>query len=897
MTRSTGPGTSLSGLKVLLAVSILCLALVPVVGAAPAAAGPTGFSQETGFSCQSGRFYSISGSEGKIYEIDSSGGVKQVSQVPHPGGKSRLANALGIGRGGKTAYALWRNGDDKSADIYQFEAGKGWRHLDRFEYPKVSMVAGGVQFSTGDFYFGGFYKDKTRKFHLYRYLSREGRVEFAGQFDTGLPVSGKANGDLAFDSAGNLYIIRHAEGKQASVYTVTKKELDSANGGTLRFSQTSGADLFNKEGVNGAAFLDDGSIILGDAARAKSYDPADFSTLTSSYGKLNDSSDLASCTSPATFVLKKDVVERVNASDQFDLKAFKKDNGFEVAGASTSGKQTGLQEQPGAVVGIFPLKNNQRIDFNEKMSHGAKSTLGDYATTWACYADGATEPIAKGEGPAGSVTLPATPSVVVECVLKNAPKPKTGSVTWKKVDGSGGALAGSGWQIIPDAVGQAMIEVTDNTGDGGYLGRDVDKAEAGFKVDGLPFGTYTLRESTVPGGYSKAPDRKFTITEAHATSPNALGNVVNTLIKGQVTWEKVDAAGKHLGASSWTFKPTKPAGAARTIVDCIAGPCTAVGGDRDARPGYFKLEDVAYGTYTLAEAGAPTGYVKSTETKTVQVSTQGGTVAVGKVVNQALPKVAWSKTKSDGSALGGSRWSWEPTAPAGAAVEVVDCEAISADKCTGLDKDPKAGGFLLEGVELGEYTLTETGQPEGYVLDSTPHTVSVTKTSIGKTVTAGSFVNQAAKGSVAWSKVDAANGKALAGSSWTLTGPGTGSGSGAGELVVEDCVKDDAAACTGADKDPVAGGFQVDDLSFGEYKLVERAAPVGYRLDATEHPFTLDATHQSKVFEEAFKNSKATVPVLPLTGGMGADAFLISGGALGALAILGAVLRRRRRQA
>ena len=49
-------------------------------------------------------------------------------------------------------------------------------------------------------------------------------------------------------------------------------------------------------------------------------------------------------------------------------------------------------------------------------------------------------------------------------------------------------------------------------------------------------------------------------------------------------------------------------------------------------------------------------------------------------------------------------------------------------------------------------------------------------------------------------------------------------------------------------------------------------------------------------FGQAFENSKTTVPVLPLTGGLGADMFLIGGAVLSILAVIAAIVRRRRSQ-
>jgi hypothetical protein len=83
-------------------------------------------------------------------------------------------------------------------------------------------------------------------------------------------------------------------------------------------------------------------------------------------------------------------------------------------------------------------------------------------------------------------------------------------------------------------------------------------------------------------------------------------------------------------------------------------------------------------------------------------------------------------------------------------------------------------------------------------------------------------------GSISWSKVDGADtAKLLGGSVWELTGPTAGSST---TRTVEDCVAASAAACTGLDKDPVAGKFLVQSLVWGNYTLKEKTAPSGYEL-------------------------------------------------------------------
>lgn len=83
-------------------------------------------------------------------------------------------------------------------------------------------------------------------------------------------------------------------------------------------------------------------------------------------------------------------------------------------------------------------------------------------------------------------------------------------------------------------------------------------------------------------------------------------------------------------------------------------------------------------------------------------------------------------------------------------------------------------------------------------------------------------------GVASWAKADE-SGEMLAGSVWSLRGP---IGDTSVDREVIDCTSE---PCTGLDQDARPGQFEVRDLPYGEYTLIETAAPPGYQLDETEH--------------------------------------------------------------
>ncbi len=143
-------------------------------------------------------------------------------------------------------------------------------------------------------------------------------------------------------------------------------------------------------------------------------------------------------------------------------------------------------------------------------------------------------------------------------------------------------------------------------------------------------------------------------------------------------------------------------------------------------------------------------------------------------------------------------------------------------------------------------------------------------------------------GSATWSKVADGSGDLLAGSTWTLIGPSVPA-----NTVVTDCTADPCPAGVFTDQDPVAGQFKLTELVAGDYTLTEKTAPPGYRLNNKDFKFTIDADHL--VIElGAITNKQQDGAILPLTGGLGRDAFLLGGTALLLLAAGALVVRQRR---
>lgn len=203
-------------------------------------------------------------------------------------------------------------------------------------------------------------------------------------------------------------------------------------------------------------------------------------------------------------------------------------------------------------------------------------------------------------------------------------------------------------------------------------------------------------------------------------------------------------------------------------------------------------------------------------------------------------------------------------------------------------------------VKAGEYTLGESGGPQGYeasawactngetALDTTGSKVTVP--TAGKVVC--TITNSDLPGSVTWSKVETGTSNLLGGSVWTLTGPGADGAS----VEVEDCTEGDCAGMH--DQNPGAGKFLIEELPWGTYQLEETRAPLGYVLDtSTTHEFVI-AGGALEITVDPINNDPVPSPEIPLTGGIGREFYTIAGFGMLALAAaaIGVIRIQKRRR-
>lgn len=177
--------------------------------------------------------------------------------------------------------------------------------------------------------------------------------------------------------------------------------------------------------------------------------------------------------------------------------------------------------------------------------------------------------------------------------------------------------------------------------------------------------------------------------------------------------------------------------------------------DEDTAAGKFKVSDLANGTYQLQETKAPNGYDLSNMVYTIIITggkvTWNSDVTDSKIANtRKTGSVTWTKVSSDinnSDPLSGSEWTLKQTktfswADGAAKYTVVTSEATlgtvtdcvdgqnGVAKCSAqtgeyVDLDGASGKFKISGLVWGEYQLIESKAPDGYDLDTTPHTFRI----------------------------------------------------------------------------------------------------------------------------------------------------------------------------
>ena len=462
--------------------------------------------------------------------------------------------------------------------------------------------------------------------------------------------------------------------------------------------------------------------------------------------------------------------------------------------------------------------------------------LGDYTVKEKAAPDGYVQ-----DGKKYPVTLAyggQTVQIVTESVtVPNSPQ--KGTITVHKTDSeTGKPVTGAA------AVFTVHAKTDIVTGDGTVRYKAGELVDTITTVGGsatskpLYLGAYIVTEETAPEGYVLNPTpQEVTLRYGGQTVEIVTESVTfaNAPQKGQIIVQKNDVeSGRPITASGAVFELRAKAdiitadGTIRYKAGELIETLSTEKGVATSKPLYL-------GTYTVQEITAPDGYVQDSTVydvtlfygeQTVELITEGITI------DNAPQMGSISITKRD-------KETGLPIILSDATFQIYAKEdVVTGDGVTHF----RAGELVdtittVQGVTaskhlyLGAYTVTEITAPDGYILDSTVHDVTLSYG--GQTVelvTEGLTLNNAPQmGSITITKVDKETGKPIVGADAVfelraktdiVTADGTIRHK-AGDLV-ETLTTSDGVVTTGP-------------LYLGAYTVTEITAPEGYILDDTPH--------------------------------------------------------------
>ena len=282
-----------------------------------------------------------------------------------------------------------------------------------------------------------------------------------------------------------------------------------------------------------------------------------------------------------------------------------------------------------------------------------------------------------------------------------------GSVSGKKSDEDGNALGGAVIGIFKTGTEKFTTENAIQT--------TVTAADGSFSFEKVPYGTWVIREIESPTGFVLS-EEEITVTIGAVDEVVEI-ELVNYFIKGNIELTKVDndyPDNRLTGAEFEVYADTNGDGKLDND-DKLLGTMTELDG------GVYQMKELRYGKYLVREKTAPTGFVLDENVYSVSIEENGKTYIVENEAGVGFVNAAQKgslkivKTSSDGK------------------VEGFSFRVTGADGYDQTFKTDKDGEIFIEGLRIGEYTVSEVNDSvsAGYILPADKQaTVKVGATTI-----------------------------------------------------------------------------------------------------------------------------------------------------------------------
>ena len=331
--------------------------------------------------------------------------------------------------------------------------------------------------------------------------------------------------------------------------------------------------------------------------------------------------------------------------------------------------------------------------------------------------------------------------------------------------------------------------------DGKSIGYFTTDPDGKFTISYADSGTYTFKEYHTLAGYVL---NKESITIEHTTDGN-VDLVVDNTVQKKFEVIKVD---------SQTKQPIPG------VQFRIWRDATLLGDYTTDENGKITIEKAPAGTYKVQEAATLQEYILNDKSVEIEHTSDKPTEIT--IENTKKPGLSIQKIDAE---------TRKPLANAVFRLSRANGDIIKESIVT--DSNGKA---LIEGLDAGDYVVTEVTAPGGYILDGNSRTVSL---EAGETYTL--TIENRKKPGLLIKKVDAETKKPLAGASFKVT-------LGDGSIVRENVTTD------------VDGIAHLPELETGTYIITETSAPFGYVID--EAPKTVQL-REDQTYEVIFTNSRS----------------------------------------
>lgn len=330
--------------------------------------------------------------------------------------------------------------------------------------------------------------------------------------------------------------------------------------------------------------------------------------------------------------------------------------------------------------------------------------------------------------------------------------------------------------------------------DGKSIGYFTTGADGKFTIPYADSGTYIFKEYHTLAGYvlSKEP-----VVIEHTTNGN-VDIIVDNTVQKNFTVVKVDSQTKQ-PLPGVQFK--------------IWRDGVLLGDYTSDENGKIVIEKAPAGTYKVQETATLKEYILNDKPYEIEHTTDKAT----SITIENTKKPGLSITKIDAETK-------KPLANAVFKLTRANGDVVKEDIRTGED-----GTAFVEGLDAADYIVTEVTAPGGYIIDKTPHAVSLEE---GKTYTL--TVENSKKPGLLIKKVDSETHKALSGATFKIA-------RGDGSVVRE-------AAVTDSD-----GIIHLAELDTGTYVITEVKAPDGYVIDETPKTVQL---RKDQTYEVTFENTQ-----------------------------------------